>query len=569
MNDSVTQMAGAGPDLKRTRNRKAPMADGKGIDRLPPHSPEAERAVLGCILYSPEGAAAAMDACLERWGKRREVFYELPNQVIYDAILGLYEAGSGVDMITVQQRLKDLNMLAEVGGIEYLARLPDAVPSSLNIGYYLGTVWDKFLLRQTLAACVEAAGRIYETESDAGRVLDQVTQDLLRLGETAVGQREEKMREAILRVMADMEEHYVRGRAQLRGLSTGLEYVDKLLCGIGGKHGNYVVISARPGFGKTSLAMQIACHVALDHEWSEPLWQELVDGKWQMTHGKPTSGRERRPLVEQFEDGTERRVVEKKRGLPVAIFSLEMATEALVERMVFERARGDMQRWRTGFATNADLDALVGHAVKLGKAPIWIDDEPRCTIDTLRAKARRMFRQYGIKLFIIDYIQLLRAGGKRFRDDRVQELSEISGEIQALGKELQVPFIVLAQMNRDFEKDPNRKPRLSDLKDCGSIEQDADVVGFLYKPKLRDKAEEVYDRAMEAEYGQDWSQRPGRVDLLVAKNRYGPTGHCELLFQRSCTRFLDYVRWLKEHGEATPSLGDRGLPSNDELGIEE
>jgi replicative DNA helicase len=167
----------------------------------------------------------------------------------------------------------------------------------------------------------------------------------------------------------------------------------------------------------------------------------------------------------------------------------------------------------------------------------------------------------------------MRAGGKRFRDDRVQELSEISGDIQSLGKELQIPFVVLAQMNRDYEKDPNRAPRLSDLKDCGSIEQDADLVGFLYKPKMREKEEEQYSAAMEAIYGDDWSTYPVRQNLFFAKNRYGPTGIAQLLFQKSCTRFLDWVVWLKEHGQKTAALGERqykdkgALPTNEELEI--
>jgi replicative DNA helicase len=188
---------------------------------------------------------------------------------------------------------------------------------------------------------------------------------------------------------------------------------------------------------------------------------------------------------------------------------------------------------------------------------LFIDDEGRMTVDTMRARARRMFRQHGIKLFVVDYIQLMRSSTRRKREDRVQELAEISAEFVALGKELNVPFILLAQMNRDFEKEATRAPRLSDLKDCGSIEQDADLVGFLHTPKMNDTEKERYTSAMAAAYPADeWSKRPVRVNLLWAKNRYGPTGRCELLFQKSSTLFHDYNVWLKRHAYKTLAAGD-------------
>jgi replicative DNA helicase len=260
------------------------------------------------------------------------------------------------------------------------------------------------------------------------------------------------------------------------------------------------------------------------------------------------------------------------RGIPVGIFSLEMSAQSLVHKMLFQRARADLQRWRTGFALESDHPKLVKAAAEIASAKVWIDDTGRCSIGELRAKARRWVRQYGIKLFIVDYIQLMRTDGRRFRDDRVQELAEISGELQNLGKQLGVPFLILAQMNRDYEKEPNRAPRLSDLKDCGAIEQDADLVGFLYYPtKEHETKKEKYVEAMEAVHGKDWSKYPLRVNLILAKNRFGPTGIVELLFEHHCTHFLDYGRWLKEHGHRAPAMGERKsagpMPTTEEMGL--
>ena len=197
---------------------------------------------------------------------------------------------------------------------------------------------------------------------------------------------------------------------------------------------------------------------------------------------------------------------------------------------------------------------------------ILIDDTARCTIDELKARARRLHRQHGIRLFVIDYIQLLKTGGKKFRDDRVQELADISGELQSLGKELQCPFIILAQMNRDYEKEPNREPRMSDLKDCGAIEQDADIIAFLHTPKKADE-DEKYLAAMEKVYGKDdWSKYPRPVDLLIAKSRNGPTGPCHMLFQKSSMHFHDRGKWMEDNAGYKAAEGERRAERQDDFG---
>lgn len=526
--------------MNLTRTRRAAVPQKNVPDRLPPHEIVAEAAVLGCMLLDSE---SGMDQAREA-GLAAGWFYDLRNAMIWQAMCELEEAGVRLEPVALCQRLaKNNGALEQAGGVAYISTLPDQTAGTWNLWHYLEIVRKAWLLRRTLAMCTEAAVGVYEPDADPALVLSRVERTVLELAD---GQAltEQRLKEIVLQVLAGLEDYH-RGRAQIQGLTTGLEYLDKLLCGFGGKHGNYIVVSARPGLGKTSIATQIAEHLAIDYVWFDPVVET------------PAAGGPPQPVMELDAEGRERFKTVRKVGVPVAVFTLEMAADALVQRMIFQRARADMQRWRTGFARSEDLPPLTKAAAELAAANIYIDDTGRCTIEVLRARARRMWRQYGIKCFIIDYIQLLRTAGKRFREDRVQELSEISGEIQALGKELQVPVIVLAQMNRDYEKEPNRKPRLSDLKDCGSIEQDADQVGFLYQPKLRTADEERYQKAMQEAYGNDWSRYPWRVDLLWAKNRYGPTGVVQMLFQRSCTRFLDWNAWLKERGQLPPAQGEK------------
>ena len=529
------------------RRKPAQLDAGKILaDKLPPHALEAEAGALACALIDPLESLNR----IEETRVTQDWFYDLRHQTLLQVLLDMQESGTHIDQVTLYQWLSDRAMLSQVGGWEYVGKLPDLVPSAANLPQYLDILREKFLLRMMVRLGTDMVSSSYQIEqgqkTDPHELLARIERDILRLSEERAQVGEVRLKQIIARVIAGLEDYH-RGHAQLRGVTTGIEYVDKLLCGFGGPNGNYIVLSARPSLGKTSFATQLALHAALDYAWFEPVLENgvaVMDG-------------------DKFK-------MKREVGIPVGIFSLEMSADALVQRMLFQRAQADMQRWRTGFAESADFPPLTKAAGELAKAPIYIDDTPRCTISSVRAKARRMWRQYGIKLFIIDYIQLMR-GGRRFREDRVQELAEISGELQSLGKELNVPFIVLAQMNRDYEKDPNRQPRLSDLKDCGSIEQDADVVGFLYTPKLKTAAKETYDLAMERVFEHDWSKYPRRVNCIWAKNRYGPTGDSELLFQKSCTRFLDYNVWLKDHGYKEAALGEKQrdiIPSNEEMGYE-
>lgn len=512
-------------------------------DRLPPFSLEAEQAVLGAFLLATAGQSLLLNECHER-GVDAAWFYDQRHQTLWWAIDDMGRRGVDSDIVTIHQWLMDAQKLDTAGGLAYISGLADKCPATSAVGDYLDILEDFFHRRRLIAVCASTTASLYAPDPDTAALLAQAERDILALSEARDSAREQALKPLLAAVIDRMEEYH-RGHAQIKGLTTGLEYLDKNLCGMGGPNGNMLVLAGRPGTGKTAMAMDIAMHVALDYVWFEP----ELDAQDQ-------------PVLE---DGQPR--IAKRTGLPVGIFSLEMSAESLVQRMLFTRAQADMQRWRTGFAENRDLKSLTLASGQLVKAQMMIDDSGRCTIDELKARARRWHRQYGIRLFIIDYVQLLRTSGRRFRDDRVQELAEISGEIQSLGKELQVPFLVLAQMNRDYEKDPNRTPRLSDLKDCGAIEQDADWVGFLYSPKLTAAKQEWTEEKLEAVYGKDWSKHPMRANLIVAKYRFGPSGVVELLFHKSCTKFEDWISWLKDHDFKDAAAGERrgDLPTNEEM----
>ena len=508
----------------------------------PPGAPEAERGVLGCLLWEPD----KLDECAEA-GVEPEWFYDLRNAEIFETLRELWGAGKPLDLITVQQCLRDRNSLERLGGVAGLQALMDVVPSAANLSHYLDIVQDKFVQRQILRECAEAAARVRTWEGNPQAIISHMEGKIMELSQSVRQKPAQSALELVPQVV-DRLEHYTRGSAQITGqIVTGLDYFDKLTLGLGGNNGNLWVISGRPGTGKTSFAMQVAFHVALDFEH----WQETG---------------------EKHADGAPKMV--KLTGQPVGVFSMEMNATALMQRTLFQRAKVDMQTWRTGFADGGVQRNLITAAGRLAKAQVHVDDESRMTIDTLRARARRMYRQLGCRLFIVDYIQLMRANRVGKRDDRVQELAEISAGLQALGKELNCPIIVLAQMNRDYEKEVNRKPRLSDLKDCGAIEQDADGVVFLYSPKMNAEKEGEWDAQVQRVYGESWSKHPRRVNALIAKNRYGPADKdCELVFHASYTAFEDYGEWQKENGLKQRAAGESRrvesdeLPSNEEMGL--
>ena len=475
MIDSVSNEGAGAADLKRAKRVRRPQAASGSVDRLPPHSPEAEQGVLGCILIAPN---ECMGECIEKFKNGGEVFYDLRHQTIFTTLAEMYDSRVAIDVITVQQRLKDNQLLEQVGGIAYLSSLPDVVPSAANLSYYAEIVKEKYLLRRMIHTCTDVVSKVYDFEGEVDALMDEVERDVLRISEARVQAHSSNIKDLVKRAINQIEDFHQR-QGMLTGVGTGFTDLDKMTSGL--HPGEMVVIAARPSMGKTSLAMNIAEHVAVEQK------------------------------------------------LPVGVFSLEMTSESLVLRMLCSRSRVNLRNVRDGFLAERDFPKLTGAAGKLANAPLFIDDSSGLSILQLRAKARRMAQQYGIKLFVIDYLQLLHSTAKR-ADNRQQEIADISNGVKTLAKELGVQVIVMSQRNRELEKDKNRKPRMSDLRESGSIEQDADLVGLLYKPSAGDDEDSPGGGGGE-------EQESVAVNLLIAKQRNGPTGDVHLTFLKSFTRF--------------------------------
>jgi replicative DNA helicase len=457
-------------DLTKPRRSKAPRQPASA-DRLPPHSVEAEQGVLGCVLLSPR---EGMGACIEQFKNGSEIFYDLRHQCIYEVLCGMYDQKEAIDLITLQQRLRDKGQLDAVGGLSYLGSLADSVPSAANLEYYIAIVREKALLRKMIQTCTGVVGRVYEYEGEVDALLDEVERDVLRISEERVEASSRTIKELVHKAINTIEEYHQR-QGMLTGIGTGFGDLDKMTSGLHG--GEMVIIAARPSMGKTSLAMNIVEHVVIEQR------------------------------------------------LPVGVFSLEMTAESLVLRMLCSRSRVNLRNIREGFLAERDFPKLTGAAGKLAGAPLFIDDTSGLSILQLRAKARRMAQQHGVKLFVVDYLQLLNSTSRR-AENRQQEIADISNGIKALAKELNVPVIVLSQLNRELEKDKSRKPRLSDLRESGAIEQDADLVALLYKPNSNEEEE-----------GGAQEQDATPVNLFIAKQRNGPTGDVQLTFLKGFTRF--------------------------------
>ncbi len=458
-------------DLHKARRVKS--AGIHSIDRLPPHSIEAEQGVLGCILLSP---GDGMGICIEKFKRGSEAFYDLRHRVLYDTFAEMYDRKDPIDLITLHQELKNRNQIEAVGGLGYLSTLSDVVPSAANLAYYIEIVREKYLLRKMIQTCTGVVARVYEHEGAVEGLLDEVERDVLQINQDRVETSSHTIKELVHKAINTIEDYH-RRQGMLTGIATGFTDLDKMTSGL--HAGEMVVIAARPSMGKTSFAMNIAEHVAIDLR------------------------------------------------LPVGVFSLEMTSESLVLRMLCSRSRVNLRNIRDGFLAERDFPKLTGSAGKLANAPLYIDDSAGLSILQLRAKARRMFQQHGIKLFVIDYLQLLNSTSRR-AENRQQEIADISNGIKALAKELSVPVIVLSQLNRELEKEKNRKPRLSDLRESGAIEQDADLVGLLYKPESEKAGEDEENVGELDALG---------INLLIAKQRNGPTGDVHLTFLRGFTRF--------------------------------
>jgi replicative DNA helicase len=464
------------------REGKSLTGSSQDIHRTPPHSVEAEQGVLGSMLISPRDAIAE---CVEKINEN--YFYIPAHQTIYNALVDLWNAGQAIDLITFTQVLRDRNLLDAVGGPAFVTSLFTFVPTAANVGYYLEIVRDKFVLREIITAATESVRRAYEEQDEVGNLLDEVEQKIFAVGEDRFKGQMLSMKDQVMEAIEAIEKLYER-KGGITGVSTGFVEFDRMTSGL--HAAEMIVIAGRPSMGKTALAMNIVEHVAINEK------------------------------------------------LPVGIFSLEMSGQQLVQRLLCSRARVNLQKVRDGFLAERDFPSLTAAAAKLAEAKIFIDDSAALDILALRAKARRLKAQQEVQLIVIDYLQLLRSTSRRAQDNRQLEISEISAGLKGLAKELKIPIIVVAQLNRQPEQRTGGKPRLSDLRESGSIEQDADLVGLLVRP-------EIYEDDEEAR-----AEKAGEAELIIAKQRNGPVGEIALTFLKEFTRFEDRARNVTEPEEA-------------------
>lgn len=448
------------------------------IHRLLPQSPDAEQGVLSSFLLAPREIGGL---CGEK--KIQPAHFHLPAHAqIYETLLELWDANKPIDFITLTQVLRDRNQLDQVGGAAFITHLFTFLPTAANAAYYVEILEEKYTLREIIKVCTEYAARSYDEQNDVPSLLNDVEAKIFAIAQDRFKEKTSSMKDQVMQAIHAIEELYDR-RGAITGLPTGFAELDKMTDGL--HRSEMIVIAARPSMGKTALAMNIAEHIALECK------------------------------------------------MPVAVFSLEMSTSQLVQRLLCSRARVNLGSIRNGFLSERDFPALTTAAAKLAESKIYIDDTPGLSILELRAKCRRLKSQHGIEAVFIDYLQLLRSTSKRAQDNRQLEIAEISSGVKALAKELNIPIVVLAQLNRNPESrsgESKGRPRLSDLRESGSIEQDADLVGLLVR-------EEYY-----AENDEDKKESEGKATLIIAKQRNGPVGDCPLTFLKEFTRFENRAR---------------------------
>jgi replicative DNA helicase len=471
----------------------SPTDSAQDIHRSPPHSVEAEQGVLGSMLISPRETIAE---CVEKITE--DYFYVPAHQTIYNVLVDLWNAGQAIDLITFTQVLRDRHLLDGVGGAAFVTSLFTFVPTAANVGYYLDIVRDKYILREIISAATESVRRAYEEQDEVSNLLDEVEQRIFTVGEDRFKGQMVSMKDQVMGAIESIEKLYER-KGGITGISTGFIELDRMTNGL--HPSEMIVIAARPSMGKTALAMNIAEHVAIQEK------------------------------------------------LPVGVFSLEMSSQQLVQRMLCSRARVNLRKVRGGFLGERDFPSLTAAASKLAEAKIFIDDSAGLSILELRAKARRIKAQQDVQLIVVDYLQLLRSTSRRAQDNRQLEISEISGGLKGLAKELNIPIVVVAQLNRQPETRSRGEPRLSDLRESGSIEQDADLVGLLLRPALYGDDDESHDGKDEGEDDRQ-GETGEEANLIIAKQRNGPIGTVKLTFLKHFTRFENRARDVIEPEEA-------------------
>lgn len=455
-------------DPKRRRNtdflRNGPSSseDNFGSARVPPHSSEAEESVLGAVLLDNEAINIAIELITP------QDFYRTAHRAIFTAMHALSDRREPIDVITLSQQLRSMGLLEESGGIENLSRLASLVPSAANVGYYAKLVRETALRRKVIHEASEIITQAFEMSENVEAFLDTTEQRILNVSDYRIKASFHKVSDLVQESIKLVEKLYDQ-KELVTGVSSGFTKLDAMTAGF--QPSDLIIIAARPSMGKTALALNIA--------------------QWIGIHKKQN----------------------------VAVFSLEMSKEQLVLRMLCSEARVNNSKVRTGHLAERDFPRLVDAASQIADAHIFIDDTPALTVTEMRAKARRLHREFPLSLIIIDYLQLMRSPA--YMNSREQEIADISRTLKAIAKELNVPVIALSQLNRSVESRNDKRPMMSDLRESGAIEQDADIIMFIYRDEVYNP--ETLDK--------------GVAELLISKQRSGPTGIVRVAFSGDITRF--------------------------------
>lgn len=446
-------------------------------NRVPPNNLEAEQAVIGAIFLDPDSFSTAAERLVPT------DFYRTNHQVIFEAMVQLFERGEPIDLVTVTTLLADNNKLDVAGGVTYLTDLASSVPTAANIDYYSKIVEEKSLLRRLIQTATNIVTQTYSREDEVEEVLDEAERSILEVASRKNVNAFKPIKDVLIDVYDNIEKLH-HAKDDVTGIPTGYRDLDRMTSGF--QKNDLIIIAARPSMGKTAFALNIAQNVAINT------------------------------------------------GENVAIFSLEMGAEQLVQRMLCAEGNIDSQRLRTGKLEQEDWSKLTMAMGSLSHAGIYIDDSPGIRVTDIRSKCRRLKQEHGLGMIFIDYLQLIQ-GSERSRENRQQEVSEISRSLKALARELEVPLIALSQLSRGVESRQDKRPMMSDLRESGSIEQDADIVGFLYR-------EDYYEKESENQ----------NIEIIIAKQRNGPTGTVELAFVKEYNKFVDLDYRYTE--EAIPQM---------------
>lgn len=448
-----------------------PAAPGAFADRSPPYSAEAELSVLGAMLIDGDAIVKSVETVDDT------MFYREGNRRLFRAMVRLWERGEVIDSVTLVEELRNAGDLESVGGMQYIATLLDAVPTAANVEYHARIIREKAVLRRLIEAATTIIQETYANQGDVEELLDGAEQKIFQIAQTQDRKGFVWIKELLWPAMEQIE-LLAQNSSAITGVPTGFVDLDEKTAGF--QKGDLVIVAARPSMGKTAFTLNIAQHAA---------------------------------------------IAAKK---PVAFFSLEMSKESLVQRMLTSEARVDAGRVRTGRLRDDDYPRLAHAAGLLNTAQIYIDDTPAISILEMRAKARRLKSdRQDLGMIVVDYLQLMQGNGRT--ENRQQEVSEISRGLKALAKELEVPVVALSQLSRAVESRPDKRPMMSDLRESGAIEQDADVIMFLYRP-------EYYHGPVD----KDGNSLEGRAEVIIGKQRNGATGTIQLMFMKEFTRFENF-----------------------------